>query len=182
MTETPGVGAAVGADINVNLIAALGGVTEQIKRLRAENAEERRQAAYARIKNYLPFTQTCTVDASGNGFIDFGTPMLGRQWTLRNVASSVEGFELAAPAASFIAGWYIGVPFNGDTTRITSQWRFTQYNPPVVTTFTSDIHQLRMGEHLFALVTGGTTGNVIVANVVMLDEPMKVGVPTTSQG
>lgn len=180
MNELPGV--AVGANVNGDFLIALGDVKKQLQLLRTENHEAQRQAAYARIKNYLPFTQTCTVDASGNGFIDFGTPMLGRQWTLRNVASSVEGFELAAPAPSFIAGWYIGVPFNGDTTRVTSQWRFTQSNPPVVTTFTSDIHQLRMGEHLFALVTGGTTGNVIVANVVVLDEPMKVGIPTTSQG
>lgn len=176
MTDGPGLG--LQADVGANIIFALGSVREEIQRMRAENAEDRVQRALSRIKNYIPLTQTVVLDGSGNGVIDMGTPALGRVWTVRQLATAVQGFELVAPAAAFIAGWYIGVNVPGNTTRFTSQWRLTQYNPPVVNTYTADIHQARMGEHLFAMITGGTAGNTIVANAVVLDEPMKVGIPT----
>ena len=176
MTEGHGIG--LQANFGADVILALGSVKEEIRRMRAENAEERQQRALARIKNYIPLTQNVVLDGSGNGVMDFGTPALGRVWTVRQWGAAVNGTELVAPAASFIIGWYIGTNVAGTTNRFTNQWRQTQFNPPVVTTFTSDIHQIRMGEHLYAVVISGTAGNTIVGNAVVLDEPMKSGIPT----
>lgn len=187
MTETPGVGAAVGADISFNLIAALGGVTEQIKRLRAENAEERRQAAYARLKNYISLTAATTTNASGVGIVDLGTPAFGRVWTVRQLMAAVQFGELAANLPVNIA-WYVGVNVpstpNVYSIQVTSQWRDSAAGVPVNHTFTSDIIQARYGEHLFAIVNGpvGAANTELVFNAIVLDEPMKVGVPASVQG
>lgn len=185
MTELPG--AAVGANISVDLVAALGGVTEQIKRLRNDNDEERRQAAYARLKNYLPLSQQVTLNASGFGFADFGTPMFGRVWTVREWTASLQGGELTANTPANI-GWYVGVNVPGNTAAtavtFTSQFRDTAAGIPVVKIYTSDVMQVRYGEHLFAIVAGpvGIANANLVFNAVVLDEPMKVGVPTSTQG
>lgn len=176
MTEGPGLG--IQATVGANLEFALGAVTEQLRRLRQENAEDRVQRALARIKNYIPLVQNVVLDAGGAGVMDFGSPALGRVWTVRQLSAAVNGTELVTPAASFVIGWYIGTNVPGNTTRFTTQWRLTQYNPPVVNTFTSDIHQLRFGEHLFGMVANGAAGNDIVAQAIVLDEPMKVGIPT----
>lgn len=185
MTEMPGAG--VDAKLTLDLTAAIGGMTEQIKRLREETAEERRQAAYARLKNYLPLSGQVTLNASGVGFVDFGTPALGRTWTVRLFTAAVQGGELAANAAANV-GWYIGMlaPNNavGTALQFTSQWRDSAAGVPVVKTYTSDIHQVRMGEHLFVIVNGpvGQANANMVFNVVVIDEPMKVGVPASVQG
>lgn len=185
MTEMPGAG--VDAKLTLDLTAAIGGMTQQIKLLRSESAEERRQASYARLKNYLPLTAAVTLNASGIGFVDFGTPMFGRVWTVRLLTAAVQGGELAANAAANI-GWYIGttVPSGtvGTVTPFTSQWRDSAAGVPVVKTYTSDIHQVRMGEHLFVIVNGpvGQANANMVFNAVVLDEPMKVGIPASVQG
>ena len=185
MTELPGAG--VDAKLTLDLTAAIGGMTQQIKLLREESAEERRQAAYARLKNYLPLSQAVTLNASGVGFVDFGTPMFGRTWTVRLLTAAVQGGELAANAAANV-GWYIGimVPSSGagTLTQFTSQWRDSAAGVPIVKTYTSDIHQMKSGEHLFAIVNGpvGQANANVVFNAVVVDEPMKVSAPASVQG
>ena len=289
MTEQPGI--AVGGTFNADVLLALGGVRDQLRHLRAENNEAVRQAAYARIKDYLPLTGSTVLDANGNGVIDLGTPMFGRVWTVRNLMSSILGQELApssvpafatasfpaaaagsvgvpagatitgytaqfgqaataqtlnltlaitgygtivqpvvesattgetvqqsftpplaasggttlsypaslgsapgtltlfytTPSSTAVVGWYIGVNVPGTTSgaplRFTNQWRETQSALPARNTYTSDIHQLRYGEHLFAIITGSSSGvgSEIVANAIVLNEPMKVGIPTSGQ-
>lgn len=280
MTEMPG--ALVTADVGGKIVLALGGVKEELRKLRAEDNERYKQKYLASIRNYLPLSQNTILSAAGTGVIDFGTPTLGRTWTLRSLMSALAGQEsILATAAteqfattSFTAGaaanvsapfanvtilgidvtignattagnatvtlsnvvggtivwtlgevvgaptalyrrfgnglaangtpnlaisalagggpgdltidyqinvagaqvnWYIGPGFG--TGAITSLWREQQYPLPARTNYTSDIHQVRYGDHLFAVITGGTSGANVVGNVVVLDEPVKSGVP-----
>lgn len=181
MTEGPGLG--VQANFGADVVLAVGSVKEEIRRLRAESGEERVQRALARIKNYLPLSTGVTLSAGGVGVADFGTPMLGRVWTVRQWSASTNGGELSANAAANL-GWYIGtnVPGTaaGTSLQFTTQWRDSFTGIPTVHTFTSDIHQLRNGEHLFVVVNGpvGLANANMVFNAVVLDEPMKVGIPT----
>lgn len=185
MTELPGV--AVGADINAEFLLALGGIKQQLQYLRKENHEAKRQAEYARLKNYLPLTGNVVLTAGGAGFVDLGTPALGRVWTIRMLAAATQGGELAAASVVNLA-WYIGVNIPGaaagTSLQFTSQWRESTNSVPFMRTYTSDIHQLRAGEHLFAIAAGGTgSANAnMVFNAVVLDEPMKVGIPIEAQG
>lgn len=184
MTEQPGI--AVGANIDADFLVALGGVKRQLQYMRQENAEARRQAHYAQLKNYLPLTGDAILNASGVGFYDFGTPGFGRVWTVRYLSAATQGGELAAAAVVNVA-WYIGVNIPGaaaaTSQQFTSQWRLSTTSVPFFTTFTSTIHQLRYGEHLFVVTAGGAgaTNANMVFNAVVEDEPMKVGVPTSAQ-
>jgi hypothetical protein len=184
MTEGPGLG--IQADVGANLVLALGAVKEQLQRQRIEQAEERHQHALDRIKNYLPLTGSVVLTAAGVGVVELGTPALGRVWTLRQIMAAVNGGELSASAPANI-GWYIGanVPGTavGTSLQITSQWRASFTAVPSVNTYTSDILQLRMGDHLFAVVNGpvGLASANMVFNAMVLDEPAKAGIPTLAQ-
>lgn len=181
MTEGPGLGAQVnfGADI----VLAVGAVKEELRRFRAQTAEDKVQRNLARIKNYIPLSDQITLNASGQGVADLGTPALGRVWTVRQLMAAVQGGELSANAAANI-GWYIGVNIAGvavgTSLQFTSQWRASFAGVPAIQTYTSDILQLRMGDHLFAVVNGpvGQANASMVFNAMVLDEPAKVGVPT----
>lgn len=181
MTEGPGVG--IQADVGANLLLALGTANEHLRRLRAENAEDRVQRALSRIKNYIPLSAAVTLSGTGTGFVDLGTPALGRVWTVRLLMAATNGGELSANAAANI-GWYVGVNVPGVTAgssqQFTTQWRDSLTGIPGIRTYTSDIHQLRMGDHLFAVVNGpiGLANANLVFNAVVLDEPAKVGIPT----
>lgn len=181
MTEGPGLG--IQADLGANIILAMGSVKEEIRRMRAENAEDRVQRALSRIKNYIPLSAQVTLNASGQGVVDLGTPALGRVWTVRQIMASVNGGELSANAAANI-GWYIGANIAGVgvgiTQQFSTQWRAAFTGVPAIQTYTSDILQLRMGDHLFAVANGpvGQANASMVFNAVVLDEPAKVGIPT----
>lgn len=188
MTELPGI--AAGANVNADFLVALGGIKKQLQLLRQENHEAQRQAHYAALKNYLPLTQTVVLNSQGFGFVDFGTPAFGRVWTVREILASEQGLELTANIPANI-GWYIGVNVPntgvnaaGTAVTFTSQWRASATGVPFLNTYTSDILQARYGEHFFAIVTGpvGVANATMVFNAVVLDEPMKVSVPTSSQG
>jgi hypothetical protein len=167
-------------------VLALGSVERHIQKMRAENAEDRVQRTLSRIKNYLPLSAAVTLNASGVGVADLGTPTLGRVWTVRQLMAATLGGELAASAAANI-GWYIGtnVPGTaaGTSLQITTQWRASFTAVPGINTYTSDILQLRFGDHLFVVVNGpiGQANANMVFNAVVLDEPAKVGVPTQVQ-
>lgn len=184
MTDGPGLG--IQADIGADIVLALGSVREEIKRQRADHAADRVQRTLERIKNYIPLTAATTLNANGVGVVDLGTPTLGRVWTVRQLMASVMFGELSANSAANI-GWYIGVnvPSTPGTysVQFTSQWRASFAGVPAINTYTSDILQLRMGEHLFAIVNGpvGQANASMVFNAVVLDEPMKVGVPASVQ-
>jgi hypothetical protein len=181
MTEGPGLG--IQANIGADIVLAVGSVKEEIRRMRAENAEDRVQRHLGRIKNYIPLTGVVTLSAGGVGVVDLGTPALGRVWTVRQLMASILNSELAASAPANV-GWYIGtnVPGTaaGTSLQVTSQWRASMANVPAILTYTSDILQLRMGDHLFVVVNGpvGLANDTIVFNAVVLDEPSKVGIPT----
>lgn len=184
---TEGLGAAVGADVSGQFLIALGDVKKQLQYMRQENAEAARQASYARLKNYLPLSGDVTLSGGGAGFYDFGTPAFGRQWTVRFLSAATQGGELAVAGVVNLA-WYIGanVPAAaaGTAQQFTSQWRESTTSIPFHNTYTSTIHQLRFGEHLFVVANGGANAaNAnMVFNAVVEDEPMKVGVPTSGQG
>lgn len=181
MTEGPGLG--LQADVGANIVLALGSVKEEVRRMRAESAQAHVQRQLDRIKNYIPLTGSVQLNASGQGVFDLGTPMLGRVWTVRQLMASVQGGELSANAAANI-GWYIGVNVPGTAVgtslQFTSQWRASFTGVPAIQTYTSDILQAKAGEHLFVVVNGpvGQANAVMVFNAVVLDDPMKVGVPT----
>lgn len=185
MTEMPGAG--VDAKLTLDLTAAIGGMTRQLQLLRSETAEERRQAAYARLKNYLTLSAVTTTNASGVGIVDLGTPAFGRVWTVRQLMAAVQFGELSANLPVNIA-WYVGVNVpstpNVYSLQITSQWRDSASGVPANHTYTSDIIQARYGEHLFAIVNGpvGAANTELIFNATVLDEPMKVGVPASVQG
>lgn len=181
MTESSGLG--VQANFGADIVLAVGSVKDEIRRMRAENAEDRVQRALSRIKNYIPLTAQVTLSGTGVGVADLGTPALGRVWTVRLLMASTQGGELSANVAANI-GWYIGVnvpgTVAGTSLQFTSQWRASFIGIPNTITYTSDIHQLRMGEHLFVVVNGpvGLAGANMIFNAVVLDEPAKVGLPT----
>lgn len=181
MTDGPGLG--IQADVGANIILALGSVKEQIRLQRIEQAEYNKQRALAAIKNYIPLSGSAQLSASGVGVVDLGTPALGRVWTVRQLMAATLNGELAASAAANIA-WYIGtnVPGAAASTgiQVTTQWRASMSNVPSILTYTSDILQARMGEHLFAIINGpvGLANANLIFNAVVLDEPMKAGIPT----
>lgn len=182
---TEGLGLGMEADASAKIVLALGSVKEEIHRSRVENAEYNKQRHLERIKNYIPLSQAVTLNASGQGVVDLGTPSLGRVWTVRQIMASVLNGELAASAAANI-GWYIGTNVPGPAAgtgalQVTTQWRASFTAVPSIQTYTSDILQLRSGDRLFVVVNGpvGQANAVMVFNAVVLDEPMKVGVPTS---
>lgn len=184
---TDGLGVGIQADGSANIILALGSVREEIRRQRADNAQDRVQRQLDRIKNYIPLSGSVVLNASGQGIFDLGTPMLGRVWTVRQLMASVQGGELSANAAANI-GWYIGVNVPGTSVgtsvQFTSQWRASFAGVPAIQTYTSDILQAKNGEHLFVVVNGpvGQANANMVFNAVVLDDPLKVGVPTQPGG
>lgn len=181
MTEDAGLG--IQADVGANIVLALGSMSDQIRRMRAENSEAQVQRALSRIKDYVPLSAAVTLSATGTGVVDLGTPALGRVWTVRLLMAAVNGGELSANVAANI-GWYIGINVPGTAVgtslQFTTQWRDSFTGVPTLHTFTSDIHQLRMGDHLFAVVNGpvGLATANMVFNAVVLNEPAKVGIPT----
>lgn len=184
MTEGPGLG--IQADVGANIVLAVGSVKEQLQRLRTENLESRKQQALDRLSNYLPFTATVTLNGSGVGVADLGTPMLGRIWTLRQLMAAANGGELAVSAPANIA-WYIGpnVPgaAAGTSLQFTNNWRASFANIPAILTYTSDILQVHYGDHLFVVVNGpvGLAGVNLVLTALVKDEPAKAGIPTLVQ-
>ena len=180
MTEGPGLG--IQANLGADIILALGSVKEEIRRSRAENAEWEKQRALGRIKNYIPLSAQVILNGTGQGVTDLGTPALGRVWTVRQLMAATQGGELSANAAANI-GWYIGTNVAGTAVgtsqQFTSQWRASFAGVPAINAFTSDILQLRYGDHLFVIVNGpvGLAAANMVFNAVVLDEPAKVGSP-----
>lgn len=181
MTEGPGLG--IQADVGANIILALGSVREEIRRQRADAANDRVQRQLERIKNYIPYSAAVTLNASGQGVADLGTPTLGRVWTVRQIMAALLNGELSANSAANI-GWYVGtnVPGTvaGTSQQFTTQWRASFAGVPALNTYTSDIIQLRYPDHLFVVVNGpvGQANANMVFNAVVLDEPAKVGIPT----
>lgn len=182
MTEGPGLG--LQANVGADIVLAVGSVKEEIRRLRSENAEDRVQRSLSRIKNYLPLTGFTTLTAAGSGVVDLGSPSLGRVWTVRQLMAALNGSELATGVAITL-GWYIGVIPAAQIglpglQQITAQWRASMTTVPSYTTFTSDILQVKGGEHLFAVAATGPPNGNLVLNAMVLDEPAKVGVPTSA--
>lgn len=153
-----------------NIQLTIGNISEEMKRQRRLTEQQR----LAAIRNYVPLSGQTTLDASGGGIVDFGTPQDGRVWVIRQVGSSVQGSENVTPTAAAVVTWYIGslLPNRGT---VTSQWIENHNTLPQKSTYTSDIYQVRKQEHLFAVVTGGTTGALIVCVARINDEPLKSG-------
>lgn len=105
----------------------------------------------------------------GNGLKVNGTPTLTIGATVGGGSGTL---NLYGTNVSTTAGvmWYIGTKL---TTAVTTQWRWTQYPLPAFDRFTSDSLQLNDNQNLFAVVNGGTPGQVIVAVAVVKDEPRK---------
>jgi hypothetical protein len=108
----------------------------------------------------------------GTGLAANGTPNLAISALLNGGSGTLTVY--AQPTDLEQVNWYIGPGIGA--AGITSYWRENQAPLPARTTYTSDIHQVRYGDHLYAVVSGGALNDNVVGNVVVLDEPVKSGI------
>lgn len=154
-----GPGAGLSAQLTAQLGVTLGQLSQGIDAL----VEERR--GYLRdpysIAWAIPLTSTVTLNGSGAGLCDLGGPAQGYLWRVRRVSISDAGSFTASMGAA-VGQFYEAIPTDGPAGTMRPQsviWPFASL--PNVATFGADEVPLAFGEHLVAVVTGGTPNQVL---------------------
>jgi hypothetical protein len=112
------------------------------------------------------------VPASGTVTIDFGSPAMGRRWTVKSLAVAPAGGIGGTLAGS--AAWYVGQP---------GAFGAGEWCAPVMATlpaFTfvgADQVWVTPNDHLFCVITGGTSGQSALARAGILEYPLYTGAP-----
>lgn len=110
-----------------------------------------------------------TVPATGPLVLDLGAPAMGRRWSVRNLTvSNSAGVRTAAAGTADI---YVGNPhiYSADA------WRWGLDPLPGAARFSSDQLDVIPQDHLFVVVEGGTSGDVLLARAEVLDFPADHG-------
>jgi hypothetical protein len=110
----------------------------------------------------IPVTQVLQLSGAGAGICDLGGPSQGYLWRVRRVSiSDAQSFTTSMGAA--VGQFYEGIPTDapGAATMRPQMviWPFASL--PNAATFGSDEVPLKFGEHLVAVVTGGTPNQVL---------------------
>lgn len=152
----PGLSAALAAQLEVTL----GKLGQGIDGLVAERRGYL-QDPYS-IAWSIPLTAALTLNGSGAGLVDLGGPSQGYLWRVRRVSiSDAQSFTNSMGAA--VGQFYEGIPTDGPgATTMRPQmviWPFASL--PNAATFGADEVPLAFGEHLVAVVTGGTANQVL---------------------
>jgi len=107
-----------------------------------------------------------TLDATGFGVVDLGTPAAGRTWNVRRVSAVYQDpfAVLAAGIAAIFRGNEVG-PF----TFVERIPNGTQL--PASDTFSADQLVLMQREHLFVVISGGTVSVPVFASAQAIDGP-----------
>jgi hypothetical protein len=126
-----------------------------------------RQQRYLETPNAVPLQAGGVVPASGVLVLDLGAPQLGRRWLVRRLAVA-NGLAVRTVLAG-IADWYVGQPPAGNGISNPAGWQWTFPTLPNVSTFSSESIVAIPSDHLYAVITTGTAGQLAVASATVLD-------------
>lgn len=120
-----------------------------------------------------PLAASGVVPASGTLVMDLGQPAMGRRWSVRNLAV----VSAAGPTGTLagVANWYVGNPniFGA------GEWAApTMATLPAFQFVSSDQCNITATNHLFCVITGGTSQQAAFARAYVLDYPLYAGAPT----
>lgn len=122
-----------------------------------------RQQRYAATPNVVPLQAAGVVPASGTLVLDLGAPQLGRRWLVRRLA--VAGVPTVGTALAGRADWYVGQPGSPSP----QAWQWGMATLPAVQPFSSESIALIPSDHLFVIITTGTSGQGAVASASVVD-------------
>ncbi len=122
-----------------------------------------RQARYAATPNAVPLQAAGVVPASGTLVLDLGAPQLGRRWLVRRLA--VAGVPTVGTALAGRADWYVGQPSSPSP----QGWEWGMATLHSVQPFTSESIPVIPADHLFVVITTGTSGQGAIASATVVD-------------
>lgn len=137
-------------------------------RVNKENRYHLRQIMKLRQPVYAPLSKSVTLDANGNGILDFGGPQHGRRWLVRNTSLSDAGsyFTSMGSAKAVLA---VGQNIRG--TILPNMVRWAYASVPVTDTFGSDQMWIVPRDHVLISVTGGNASQAIQGTIWVQDFP-----------
>lgn len=160
-----------GAPDDGPLLAALKGwFAEQATAYRTALEDHRlavRQALYTATPNAVPLQAGGTVPAGGTLVLDLGAPQIGRRWIVRKLAVS-NGVSVASTLTGR-ADWYVGQPPGVGQVPNPASWQWAMAALPAVQPFSSESIPVLPSDHLYAVITTGTSGQIAVASATILD-------------
>lgn len=122
-----------------------------------------RQERYLAAPNGVPLQAAGIVPASGTLVLDLGAPQLGRRWLVRRLA--VAGVPTVGTTLTGRADWYVGQP----SSPVPGSWQWAMATLPSVQPFSSESIPVIPSDHLFVVITSGTSGQGAVASATVLD-------------
>lgn len=142
-------------DIQINYTKSLKEHRYHIRQMQAKS-----QPAYA------PQYATGTIDSSGNLVLDLGGPQIGRRWVVRMVTfSDAGGFWNSMSSAKVTLA--VGQKVSNIVQPQQVRWAFG--TTPNTATFGSDQMWIVPRDHVLLSVTGGTSGEGVVATLWIQD-------------
>lgn len=113
------------------------------------------------------------IPTGGTLVIDFGSPAMGRRWTVKSLAVAPAAGPTGTLAGS--ANWYVGMP---------GAFGAGEWCAPTMTTLPAfallggDQVWVTPNHHLICVITGGTPAQSALARAAILEYPLYSGSPT----
>lgn len=156
-----------GFHLFANFDLKLGELTDEVKRLRRE------QARLAAQPNIVTLEQMAQPGAASSFFVDMGSPPDGRTWIVRLLVA-IEATSLSANAT--VTTWYVGQKVNGPTGMLVPtsiRWQLPAIPAGGVSQqgFSSNIIQIQPKQHLLAGLNGVPASSSIALVAAVNDLP-----------
>lgn len=128
-----------------------------------------RQALYLATPTAVPIQNSGTYPASGSLRIDLGGPQKGRRWLVRMLRVS----EAASVTGTLTgrADFFTGQPATYTGADSPAGWVWTMGTLPAVEKFTSETIEVTPTDHLYCVISSGSSGQHALVGGLVLDYP-----------